>query len=183
MTRLCAAVIAVVAAACSLDHPSDELACATPAECSGNRTCVDGYCVEAPIECPAACQSCVVGTMSCTLDGDASPNGNVTCPTGWNCTITCGSGACRTVDCRQAASCTVTCNGDQACESVRCGTGACDVTCAGQDACTDVDCRDSCACDVTCGDAQSCANPAQCPGNPCESGDGCSSAAGSCNQC
>jgi hypothetical protein len=185
MIRVAVVAVALAAAGCSLDHVSDELACSSPDDCEGNRTCVDGYCVEGgpPVQCPASCGSCVMATMSCTLSGDATPNGNVTCPSGWNCTITCGAGACRNVDCREAASCVVTCTGDQACDSVRCGNGPCDVTCTGADACTDVDCRDSCACDVTCSDAQACASPAQCPGNPCETGDGCTSAPGSCTQC
>lgn len=181
--RAAVLALAAVAAGCSLDHVSDELACATPSECSAGRTCVDGYCVEVAVACPGVCQSCVTATRSCALDGDATPTGNVTCPADWNCTITCGRDACRNVDCREAASCIVTCDGDQACDSVRCGDGRCDVTCTGQDACTDVDCRDSCACDVTCTDADACSNPAQCPGNPCESGDGCTSDPGSCNQC
>jgi hypothetical protein len=181
--RICVAVIVLATAGCSIDHASDEIACSTPAECTGGRTCVDGYCVEAQVQCPGACQSCVTGTMTCTLDGDATPGGNVTCPAGWNCTITCGSNACRNVDCQQAASCAVSCTGNQACDRVQCGDGPCEVTCSGQDACNDVDCRDSCACDVTCSDTQSCANPAQCPSNPCESGDGCTSSSGACDQC
>lgn len=181
--RAAAIAIGVVLAGCALDHRSDELACTSPTECTGGRSCVDGYCVMAPVQCPGSCDGCVIATMTCMLDGDAAPNGNVTCPAGWNCAITCGADACRTVDCRDGQSCTVECNGDNACDTVRCGSGPCDVTCSGQDACNSVDCRDSCGCDVTCADAQSCSNPAQCPGNPCQSGDGCSSAPTACDHC
>ena len=181
--RTIAVALLVGLAGCTLDHRSDELACESTTECSGGRSCIDGYCVEAGAQCPSDCTTCDPAARTCTITGSDSPNGNINCPAGWACTVTCQGGDCRNVDCNQATSCTVTCTGNNACDSVQCGQGACRVTCSGQRACNSVDCRDSCACDVTCADANACENPAQCPATACEAGDGCSSQPPSCSSC
>ena len=181
--RLSALAVAVVAAACSVDHPSEELACDGPNDCQAPRSCVDGYCVEVVTQCPQACTSCDIPGNRCTIDRSGGGNGGVTCPAGWNCVVSCGVEACQNVDCDAALSCQITCSGENACANVTCGTGMCQVTCAGQNACRQVDCRNACACDVTCSDGTSCDMPSRCPSQPCEMGDGCTSQPASCGGC
>jgi len=166
-------------ASCSIDHPSDALACTTQADCDATRTCTNGYCVVGGSNgCPAGCTSCDVTAKTCSVT--SAGNGDVTCPAGYHCTITCGNNGCRNVDCAMAASCTLTCSGMKSCDQVRCA-GDCAITCSGQDSCSDVDCHSACACDVTCTGQQSCNNLTCVPG--CGGNNSCSSQPATCNHC
>ncbi|MBX3161104.1 MAG: hypothetical protein KF773_34405 [Deltaproteobacteria bacterium] len=168
-------------AGCSIQHVSDELACTGPADCTGGRSCVNGFCVVATsAECPGACDSCDAATMTCTIDVDN--NGRVTCPAGWNCAISCpGNGTCRNVDCGDAKSCAIQCSGRNTCGDISCGDGRCAVSCAGEGSCKRVACKDACACDVACSGANSC-DRATCP-SQCEAGAGCASQPAGCSHC
>jgi len=172
-------LLIVVIASCSIDHPSDLLACTTQADCDATRTCTGGFCIVANASCPAGCTSCDVMAKTCAVD--SSGNGDVTCPAGYHCTITCGNNGCRNVNCSTAASCTIACSGLKSCDSVTCTGAACALTCSGMGSCANVDCRDACACDVTCTGASSC-NNLRCPSG-CGTTTSCSSQLATCSHC
>lgn len=195
----------VIASSCSIDHRSDNFACETQSDCTGGRTCSDGFCVltnvpidapptgddavkkdaPGPGDCPGACTSCNVEAMECTIDCTKTDCGSqVVCPTGWNCNILCNQqNTCRNgVNCLNAASCKIECTGDAACRNVACGTGSCDVNCTGLMSCRSVSCGQSCACDVQCADNSSC-ETVICSSFQCETFEGCSSSAIGCNTC
>jgi hypothetical protein len=193
--------LAALAAGCSVDHRSGEFTCSRQQDCSGNRVCVGGWCVDpsAPDaagpdaggradanQCPVPCTSCDPAAKQCTIDADQLPNSDsITCPTGWTCDILCTQeNTCRDgIDCLAAAGCTITCSGDNACRDIECGPGPCEVACSGDDSCRGVDCSTSCACDVTCTGNQSCGDAILCPGFACDTGVGCTSFPPTCNDC
>ena len=96
------AALALVLAACSINHVSEELACTVQADCTGGRNCVNNFCVTASGSgCPDQCVTCDTTAKSCTLDGSGQGNNTLTCPNGFDCTVTC-TGRCRRVDCSDA---------------------------------------------------------------------------------
>jgi hypothetical protein len=196
----------VVAAGCSVSHRSGDFACKTTADCSRDRTCVEGLCVVSAVDagakadgppigdaavCPSQCTSCNVATKSCTIDCALSGNAcnqAITCPAGWDCIIGCSTnGSCRNgINCQNSKSCTITCGAAQSCRNVSCGAGPCNIDCAGNGSCRDVSCGASCACDVTCRINSACLNltcksPPDCTG-PLPFG-GCTSQNPGCNTC
>lgn len=175
-----ALVLVLALASCSIDHPSDALACTTQADCDATRTCTNGYCIVATSTgCPAGCTSCNVTAKTCTMDGTG--NDSLTCPPGYNCTITCPNNACHSVNCADASSCTVMCSGLKSCDQVKC-TGKCSITCSGSSSCAQVDCQSACACDVTCTGASSCGS-LQCRSG-CGTATSCTSQpAATCSSC
>jgi len=195
---------AALVTACSVDHRSGDFTCTRQADCTGNRVCMDGFCIDptapdaastgadappghpdAAGQCPAECTSCAPDQMICTIDCSTNAcNSGVVCPAGWNCDIKCGrDNSCRAgIDCQDAASCTVSCGGQDSCRNIQCGFGACDVSCTGQGSCRGVDCHASCACDVGCIGQGSCGDAVQCPLG-CDTGLGCSSQPFTCNVC
>jgi hypothetical protein len=191
-----------LAAACSVDRRTDDLACDDDDDCDDGRDCVDGYCVyggggddgddpDADPNCPAPCTFCT-GTpgvdRTCNVDcsGPGACRDAIACPPGLVCQVNCsGSGACEGgVDCGEATTCAVLCSGSGACDDgVECGAGACEVTCLGDGACDfGVECNASCACDVTCA-GNACGAGAECTAVACETATGCSSDPDGCNTC
>ncbi len=164
-------------ASCSIDHPSDTLACTTQADCDATRACTNGYCIVASSNCPAGCTSCDTMAKTCTVE--SAGNNDVTCPAGYHCTITCGNNGCNNVDCSAAASCTIACSGLKSCNTVKCA-GDCALTCSGMGSCNNVDCHSACACAVTCANNASC-NTLSCVAG-CGTNTSCSAQA-SCNHC
>jgi len=164
-------------ASCSIDHPSDALACTAQSDCESGRTCTNGYCIVANAGCPSGCTSCDLTAKTCQID--SAGNGDVTCPPGYACTITCGNNGCRNIDCKDGTSCTIACTGMKSCDQIDC-SGECHITCTGSSSCANVDCRDACSCDVTCG-PNTC-NDLQCPSG-CGNATSCSSQAASCHSC
>ena len=163
--------IAVLAAACSVNRRSNQLACTSSTTCSDGRTCVQGFCVfddggvakgDGPQgNCPSQCTSCNNGQMTCNITGGSG--NDVVCPAGWDCTINCSAtGSCSSVSCNNASSCTVECSGVGSCAHVDCGNAQCAVHCSGTGACSQVDCPSSCQCDVTCAGTNACST-LQCP--------------------
>jgi hypothetical protein len=178
-------------AACSINHRSGEFLCETQADCTSDRTCSNGVCIQtgnpmddAPgpdgppqFRCPAQCTSCVEASMTCRVDcgtqaGLAICNQAITCPAGFNCVILCSRNATgntqqqcqQKIDCEDSASCNVQCGGANTCKQIICGAGSCDVTCSGAGSCSQVDCDASCQCDVECSALANCQN-VSCPGN------------------
>ncbi|HEY1555015.1 MAG TPA: hypothetical protein VGF94_09305 [Kofleriaceae bacterium] len=181
------AIVACIAAwmACTVDYKTDQLRCATTADCAAPRVCNDGFCTT---DCPDDCSDGCDGTTTpptCTIN--ANGNGNVACPAGWQCQINCNHpNSCSNVDCTAGAGCTISCDGPNTCAVVDCGTASCDVTCNSGNSCGAIDCSSSCACDVHC-NSGICGNT--CPmqdGMTCvDSGGGgnCSSNASGCDTC
>jgi len=192
--------LAVVLAGCQVDRRSGGFRCERTDDCTDGRTCEDGWCVgdDVPVDgppgevdaagCPAVCSSCEGGT--CTIDcGQAGVCSDVVvCPADMPCVVTCdGFDSCGGgVDCSAATRCTIACAATGTCEGpITCGAGACDVSCTGTSACGGgIDCDGACACDVDCGGTGACDLPASCPGpGACDTGDGCTSVGGPCDQC
>ncbi|HUJ57828.1 MAG TPA: hypothetical protein VLX92_05035 [Kofleriaceae bacterium] len=189
--RAIAIAALALAASCTVDRRSQQLACTTQAQCNPlGRICVQGYCVASGSStdggfdglggCPPGCLFCDPEQMTCMIQG--LTGGDVTCPSGWNCTIACESpGACGAIACDQAASCNITCSfgtscgditcgagdctvscssgglGMPACGTLTCGSGMCTETCQGDGACGDLACDSSCACSATCNPSTACA--------------------------
>jgi hypothetical protein len=124
------ALLGLAVAACFVNRPSEEFVCSTDTDCTPDRRCTSGYCVER--QCPSDCDSCDEDQKSCTMDCSSDDEcGSVNCPNGWTCTINCvGSDACDDVSCAGGSKCTI--------------------NCAGDNACNDVSCREACSCDLTC---------------------------------
>jgi hypothetical protein len=124
------ALFGLAVAACFVSRRSEEFVCETDTDCSDNRRCSSGYCVEP--QCPSGCDGCDEVAKSCTMNCTGDDEcGSVNCPNGWTCIINCtGSGACNDVSCSNGAKCTINCTGDNACD--------------------DVNCRDACKCDLVC---------------------------------
>lgn len=188
--------LALVLAACSVSHRSQDYACVKTSDCSQGRTCVGGFCVipggggpidapgggssdaskprpDAPgTSCPPGCSSCDTTQHTCTIDCTQTncANTDVTCPQGYDCTIKCNAdGACRgTVQCNGNSACNITCSSSGSCRDVQCADGKCQVACTGQGSCRNVSCNSSCACDVTCSGSNSCSNFPQCTAPACD---------------
>lgn len=194
-------------AACSVDHRSGDFVCTRTADCTGNRVCVDGFCVDptapdaaggidgrpgtvdARVDadlCPPECTTCDPAAHSCFIDcsGNSDCNSTVHCPTGWSCQIQCdGDNSCRNgIDCRDADACTISCGGQSSCRGVVCGFGPCDIQCTAENACRNIDCQASCACDVLCAVQGTCGDSISCPFG-CDAGFGCSSSFPGCAVC
>ncbi len=204
LALLGASILALSSIDCSIAHRSQEFACMTTADCTGGRTCDDGFCVDgsggppsdartidashiidAPRQvdaatCPGICTSCDLSSGTCDIDCSQSSSCTgstpVECPPGFACTIECSTfDACRSLSCVGAASCTIECSGQNSCHAVECGSGACQVTCDGPESCHGVACGESCACDVQCGATASCSSVI-CSMELCSDGQGgCSS--------
>ncbi|MDQ3370240.1 MAG: hypothetical protein M3680_32890 [Myxococcota bacterium] len=203
----------IVAASCSIKHPSDELACESQARCDEigeGRECLGGYCVvpggggkvdagpgpdarrdaAAPdaTVCPAQCTSCNTSTKECIVDCAMSPSlcsAQIVCPAGWDCNLKCTTqNSCRNgVNCLDAKSCVVDCAGNSSCRNVACGPGECEVTCSGVNSCRGVACGQSCACDVRCAAPALCENVI-CTALQCNTLDGgCTSLRAGCETC
>lgn len=201
--------LALLCAACSISHRSQDYACTKTSDCAQGRTCVDGFCVipggsgapsdaptatdakkpDAPGEmCPPGCTSCDVAHHQCTIDCSkpgSTCGSKVVCPSGYACTIACDTqGACRdTIDCQSAASCNITCATFDSCHDVQCGDGRCQVSCIGSRSCANVSCNNACACDVSCTGSNTCFS-LQCTSDACRTfPDGCTSSQPLCNSC
>jgi hypothetical protein len=193
MTHVARVLCFCLVAACSINHRSGDFLCETQADCTSDRTCSNGVCVQNgnPIEdapstsepdapeefrCPTQCTSCVEATKTCNVDCGAPAAAAIcaqaiTCPDGFNCVIKCsrnavnGNNQCQQkIDCQNAASCDVQCTGTNTCKAVLCGDGPCDVTCTGAGTCQKVDCDQSCKCDVECSFTANCSD-VSCPGS------------------
>ena len=187
-------------AGCSINHRSDEFACAKQSDCSSGRSCVEGFCVASAVDaavhldapqglCPVQCTSCNADAKTCTIDcalNAGACNLPVTCPTGWSCNIACSiSNSCRNgINCGGAKSCTITCSGQQSCENFRCGPGPCNIDCTGRNSCSNINCSGACACDLTCHLGVSSCSGITCKLLQCTlSNRGCTSLATGCNTC
>src|ERR1044071_7928822 len=85
--------VAIVAGACSIHHRSDAYACTESSECTGGRTCVDGFCSYLP-DAKGPKSGCTDGVDNdgdgladgadpgCTSDGDDSEHGSAACDDG-----------------------------------------------------------------------------------------------------
>ena len=203
--------LALVLAACSVSHRSQEFTCTTQADCVQGRACIQGFCVvpgggggmpdatppgidgkqpppdAPPPQCPPGCSSCDVSHHTCTINCmQTSCTNNITCPSGYACTIECNaSGACRKqIDCQSGTSCDITCSTFGSCRDVQCGDGRCNVTCSGPNSCETVSCNNSCACDVSCSGSGSCGQ-LQCTSGFCQTTfpQGCTSTSQPPNLC
>ena len=199
--RATAVCIALLLAACTINHASDKYSCTKNTDCDPGRVCSDGYCVVAGSQvdasrtdgpkgdggtCPSACSSCNVSQRTCTINCQTSNCTNtVVCPTGYKCDIMCNiDGSCKNgINCLNGASCNVECQAKDSCQNVQCGTGPCAVNCAGASSCRNVACGSSCACDVLCSGASSCSSGIQCSSFACKSGLGCTSVPALCHSC
>ncbi|HTL33822.1 MAG TPA: hypothetical protein VL326_11890 [Kofleriaceae bacterium] len=202
-TSIC---IALLLAACSINHKSDGYACEINNDCEGGRVCSGGFCVvngsqidgprsidaprigDANTGCPAQCSSCNTSQKTCTINCMTSNCQNtVVCPIGYKCDIQCNTdNACRNgINCTMAASCNIDCIAKSSCENVQCGAGPCAVTCSGPSACKNVSCNASCACDVLCTGSQSCSSGISCTSFACRgtNGIGCTSVPALCHSC
>ena len=148
----------VALAGCFVDRKSSALACDSTADCTGGRTCDQGYCVTDG--CPAECTSCDSAARTCHID----------------CAL---PGDCFEVDCPVGYACDVTCAAGSDCGNIFCSDGACNVSCDGAQSCGAIDCSTSCSCNVTCA-GNGCSLPT-CPSG-CETADGCDSS-GACDVC
>jgi len=196
--------IALLLAACSINHKSDGYSCDINTDCESGRVCSGGFCVvngsqidaprtgDAPRgdanngQCPSQCSSCNVTQHTCTINCQTSNCQNtVVCPAGYKCDIQCNTdGACRNgINCTMGASCNIECLSKQSCENVTCGAGPCAVSCSGPASCKNVACSNSCACDVLCSGSQSCASGIACSSFACRSGLGCTSVPALCHSC
>ncbi len=152
--------LAICLVGCLVSRRTTEFECDTSKDCTGGRTCNQGYCVTDG--CPADCSACDTTQRTCTITcAKAGDCAGVTCPSGYSCDITCAAGA----DC-----------GD-----IVCGFEACRVTCQGAGACGTIDCLDSCACDVSC--PSGACGAETCPASTCMSGTNCDSSPTDCNSC
>jgi hypothetical protein len=141
-----------------------------------------------PGECTGGCTDNVTCLIDCSAaDSCATP---IVCPPGLACVVTCtGAPSCQTtIDCSASLGCQVSCGAIGACSgAITCPPGErCNVDCALDNTCAGgVSCAASCACDVLCTGAGSCATEADCPSpeSQCGQGQGCSSAAGPCDDC
>jgi hypothetical protein len=194
--------IALLLAACSINHKSDAYACEKNTDCDQGRVCSDGFCVvsgtqidaprgdaprgDANNQCPAQCSACIVSQHSCTINCmSGNCTNQVVCPAGWKCDIMCNAdGACKNgINCMLGASCNIECTNKESCQNVQCGAGPCAVNCSGSSTCRNVSCGTSCACDVLCGGANSCSQGILCSSVACRSGLGCTSVPALCHSC
>jgi hypothetical protein len=200
---LLAGVVAL--AACQVETRSDAFRCELPADCTGGRVCVDGWCVvgdgglppdgggpdgDPPdaMVCPPSCTTCAAGRCIIQCDEVGACSAEVVCPPGIPCTVECtGAGSCGGgVDCSTASDCDIECVSPTSCGgAIACGTGPCLVRCTAMDTCgSNIDCSDACACDVECTGTGSCAANELCPGGgACDPGQGCTSAPNPCHFC
>jgi hypothetical protein len=121
------AVIVVAIAACTVDRASDKLKCSLPADCTGGRTCVDGYCVVggAKLDAPTN-MACDDAAKTCTITGTGGAN--VTCPAGYTCTVECtATSGCNNIDCTGAKACTIHCDAVNGCHDISCGATPCTI--------------------------------------------------------
>lgn len=199
------AALALVLAACSINHRSGDFACTTQADCKAGLVCLDSVCVApdsggtvdaSPNDgggnvCPAQCTSCELGGKTCVIDCAVNPERcrtQITCPVGLSCNVKCsGQNDCRSgISCTGAKACTITCSGSGSCRDIACGSGACTVDCSGVSSCRNVSCGGSCACDVSCGGPVSCSGGLSCRSAACTqqaSPFGCTSKPIGCNTC
>lgn len=154
--------ILTLLASCWPSNQSSDYECTSNDQCSSDRYCDRGFCVEltidAPLPCPPDCDTCDLINRDCTMICN-NPNGcdNVDCPAGFDCIIQCSANnSCDNVDCSEAQSCQITCAGTSSCDSIECGNGQCNINCTGGSSCSQVDCTSSCQCDVTCGTNATC---------------------------
>jgi hypothetical protein len=163
---------------CSFDRRSPSLACTVPGDCSGGRTCVDGWCVESAGGPDGAPDGLIVDADPLAPDAppvpDAGPFDAFVCPPGCSmcegdlCKITCVTGSeprCSgVVTCPAGYKCKVECQGAGTCAlGVDCSGGqTCRIECTGTDSCDGM---------VTCG-----AGPCiiECQSNSCNGGIDCS---------
>ncbi len=136
VATLSVVLIGSVIVACFVDRPTEELACTSNSQCTRFdplRVCAGGYCVEP--DCPDDCTACDEAAKTCQVDCTSTDDclGQITCPTGWDCTINCvGDGACNDIECQTGAKCTIACTGDNACSDIRCSSACqCDLDCVG----------------------------------------------------
>ena len=202
--------LALVTAACSVNHRSGDFACEKQADCSTGRTCIEGFCVAMQADagigdgarvdaalvdanaCPTQCTSCSNDNKTCNIDCSANGgacNAPVRCPEGWNCNVLCATpGSCSNgLTCPGAGmSCKVTCSGRGSCNQFMCNTGPCDIQCTGTDSCTALSCGTACACDINCVNDSSCDSKITCKAELCRRDRGCTSMsipATVCNAC
>jgi hypothetical protein len=180
---------------CLVTRRSEDFACNTNSDCTSDRTCEKGYCVQgAQAACPSPCSSCDLTAKTCKIECGASlPCGAVQCPAGFACTIRCSNAnACGDIDCAAGSGCDITCGGTNSCRSINCGASVCNINCSGQSACPSIDCASSCKCDVSCNNTTNVCPSITCPmsalGKPCNqdgvAGEVCDSSAGpACAKC
>ena len=163
-----AALALTIVVSCSVNHRSGDYACTLQSDCTGGRTCQDGFCAFPPGTVP---DGPVAGDGSVVHDGKPNPNpdGNpTTCPTqctscdlgAHTCKIECNnSGNCtNVVVCPPGFDCTINCGTSNSCRNgVTCPTdgSACNVVCSGVSTCRDVQCGPG-KCDVQCTGSNSC---------------------------
>lgn len=113
------ALVAAIAASCTIDRRSSELACENDGDCNDvpgeRRTCTDGYCTV--VGCPDICDSCSgdICTIQCNT---ASKCNNLDCPNNFSCVLAC-SQDCKNLECDDG--CTVTCSANADCGPIDCG--------------------------------------------------------------
>jgi hypothetical protein len=201
------ALVAFVAASCSITARSDEFRCQVAGDCSDGRACVDGWCVTDPGDggagaidgssgdggladaggCPSACDRCQRGTCVISCEGSGACQAGVVCPVGMPCEVHCdGTSACQGgVDCSDATACSIECSDTGACGGlVACGAGRCEVECNGTASCASgIDCSASCRCDTACDGLGACAIEPTCPSDDCVDGIDCTDTGATCRGC
>ncbi|HUQ01283.1 MAG TPA: hypothetical protein VM261_02255 [Kofleriaceae bacterium] len=187
------ALVITLGPACNIDSRSDDFRCERPSDCGAGRDCIDGWCVvdpdevDASMNCPAACTSCMNGTCIIECGAAGACDAKVVCPGTMPCTVRCtGANACDMgVDCATASTCDVTCSGPGSCAGqVTCGAKACTVACDGDGSCGDgIFCDSACACETSCDGLGSCNGMVDCPGNCVQGGDCTTSPPGQCDNC
>ena len=204
-------VLGALLVSCTVNRKSEQFSCTDSQSCNGNRSCVNGFCVDNDdtIDAlPSGCNSttkmcdftcttftpctgmCPAGfscSYDCLMDGGCPDD--INCTEATSCTISCQAGHCQDIHCG-SANCDITCASiGGGCGDITCGSGSCKVQCSGNNACGNVTCNQSCECDVTGCDTSTCGN-LNCPsrGGHCTtdgtSGMPCdSSHSPSCNTC
>ena len=163
------ALLAICAAACSIDTRSQEYRCDGVADCPLGRACQDGWCVVAPGAPADDAGGSIADSGVDILDaGTAPPDDSgppvpdAGQPDGPGCPEVC-------TEC-VGDTCIVNCSDDGSCkDQVVCPPGlACTVLCDGNRACEGgIDCSDATSCDLSCTDAEACAGPIECGTGPC----------------
>jgi len=196
--RLVALLFVALCAACQIQSRSDDFRCDGPEDCSGGRTCVDGWCIGGGgdidaggpdgQQCDPPCTTCDNNTCVIRCEGLLSCPGTILCPPGMACVVDCiGERSCNGgISCGDATECTINCDGSRSCAgSITCGENACTIGCNADRTCSAAfDCSLACACDIGCTGPQSCDATFLCPtGGACTLGVGCTSTAAGCDTC
>jgi hypothetical protein len=151
---LCA--LAAAASGCNFTRRSGDYACDGPEDCSDDRVCDNGWCIE------------FLGDIDASL-ADADPfapdaqlfdSGPFVCPA--ECMTPPGAG------CDADEYCLFNCGSADSCASLTCPPGAkCKITCTGQNSCaTALDCSAAQSCWIECSD-NTCAGAITCPEGRC----------------